>query len=80
MFYDLTPANNQTQASFYGKAKVEIKENGDKVLYSYNTKIATMKGAEILRHWDGWTKTTGRHIFAFCGMRKADFEKLPIAE
>jgi len=79
MFYDLTPAATQKEKSFYGKAKVEI--DGDKkTLYSYNTKIATMKGAEILRHWNGWTKTTGRHIFAFCGMKKADFEKLPLAD
>jgi hypothetical protein len=85
--FELKPAYEQNQASFYGKAYIES-ENGRDVLYSYNTKILTRNNetGEIVRHWNGkkqngkWSQTTGRHIFAFCGMKKADFLKLPIAE
>ena len=74
--YELKPSQNQNQISFYGKAKVII-ENGCKTLYSYDTKIMTIKGNRMFRHYDGWTQTTGKHIFAFCGLRKKEFLNLP---
>lgn len=74
-FYELTPVNNQK--SFYGKAKILIDDEGNKTLYSYNTKILTItKDGKILKHWSGWSATTGKHIFAFCGMNKKQFESL----
>ena len=36
--YELTPTTGQNQASFYGKAKVVIEEDGTETLYSYDTK------------------------------------------
>lgn len=52
--------------SFYGKAIVDVKDNGDKVLYSYNTPILrlTAKG-ELEKIWNGYSATTMRHINAF---------------
>ena len=67
------------QKHFYGKAKVELLEDGGEVLYSYGTRIATKCGNQVTRHWDGWTATTGRHIKAFCGMNKKAFIRLPLS-
>lgn len=75
--YELKPSQNQNQISFYGKATV-IEENGCKTLYSYGTKIMTIKGKSMFRHYDDWTPTTGKHIFAFSGLRKKEFLNLPI--
>ncbi len=75
MIYELTPIDGRK--SFYGKAQVHILENGDKVLYSYGVKILTETAdGHYIKHWDGWTQTTGRHIKAFCGMDKKQFENL----
>lgn len=76
-FYDLTPVKNQK--SFYGKAKIYLEENGDKTLYSYETKILTVKAnGEKIRFYDGWTQTTGKHIAAFCSLNKKQFLSLPL--
>lgn len=75
--YELAP--NGTQKSFYGKAVVEIDNAGNETLYSYNTPIIKrMVTGELVRIWDGWSATTGRHIIAFCGMHKAEYIKLPV--
>lgn len=77
--YDLIP--NDGRKSFYGKAKVIIDEQGNETLQSYNTMIITKTAAgEFVRLWDSWTTTTGRHIKAFCGMNKAQFNALPMME
>ena len=76
-FYELTPVDNQK--SFYGKAKVFIDDNGDKTLYSYETKILTVKAnGEKIRFWDDWSATTGKHIAAFCGINKKIYMSLPL--
>ena len=75
--YELKPIQNQKQISFYGKATV-IEENGCNTLYSYGTKIMTIKGKRMFRHYDDWTQTTGKHIFAFSGLGKKEFLNLPI--
>ena len=63
--------------SFYGKAYTITSDNGDEVLYSYNTAIIKKaKSGELFKLWNGWTATTGRHIKAFCEMNKAKFLKL----
>lgn len=73
--YELTP--NDSRKSFYGKAKICEDENGNRTLYSYGTKILTITASgEFIKHWDGWTATTGRHIAAFCGLNKKEFEAL----
>ena len=74
--YDLIPVDGRK--SFYGKAKVEIEDNGSEVLYSYNTPI-------IRRNADGTltrlyksepSMTTLRHVRAFCGLNKKGFVEL----
>ena len=70
--YDLMP--NGTQKSFYGKAIVEIDNAGNETLYSYNTPIMTrLANGSLVKLWDGWSNTTGKHIKAFCGLNKAGF-------
>ena len=75
--YNLIP--NDSHKSFYGKAKVYIADDGTETLYSYDTPIIKRTAAgELVRMWDGWSATTGRHIAAFCGMGKAEFVRLPV--
>lgn len=75
--YDLAPTNGQR--SFYGKARVHVYDDGAKELYSYDTLIMRIEADGTMRRfYDGYTHTTGKHIKAFCGLRKADFEKLPL--
>lgn len=31
----------------------------------------------IIRLWNGWSATTGRHISAFCGLNKKEYLELP---
>lgn len=70
--YELTPTNGQK--SFYGKARVEILENGTRVLKSYNTNIMLIfPNGSMYRLWDDWSATTGKHIKAFSGLNKKDF-------
>lgn len=76
-FYELLPVQEQNQKSFYGKAIVQCYDK-EKILFSYGTKIASIKGNKIKKYWSGWSKTTGKHIFAFCGLKKADFQKLKL--
>ena len=71
--YELSPSGNETRKSFCHKAIVVENERGDQTLFSYLTPI-------ILRHWDGWTITTGRHITSFCGLHKEQFLALPVTE
>ena len=67
-YFELRP--NDGHKSFYGKA---IVKNG--TLFSYGTPIMSINGVTV-RHWDDWTKTTGRHIQAFSGLNKKDFYRL----
>lgn len=73
--YELMPTDGRK--SFYGKAVVELDAAGTETLYSYNTPIIkrTVSG-ELVKLWDGWTSTTGRHIKAFCGLNKAQYLSL----
>lgn len=66
--------------SFYGKARVRIEADGSQVLESYTTDIIKRcADGSLVRLWDGWTATTGRHIKAFCGLDKKGFNNLPMA-
>ena len=72
--YYLMPINGQ---SFGNKAVVEIDDNGNETLYSYNTPIITRtKQGKLIKLYNGWSQTTGRHIKSFCGLNKAQFEAL----
>ena len=82
---ELRPVNGQK--SFYGKAVIEINDDGSETLYSYKTKICTKtKTGEIIRHYNGvtadgknvgFTATTLTHVKSFCGLNKADFIAIP---
>lgn len=75
--YELKPLPEQNQKSFYNKAYVKIDEDNTKYLYSYNTLILSISnGGTIKRYWDGWSMTTGRHIKAFCGFNKKEYENI----
>lgn len=52
--YELKPITSQK--SFYGKAIVEVDDNGDETLYSYNTPIIKkLVDGTYKKLWDGWT-------------------------
>lgn len=73
--YELMP--NDGRKSFYGKAFVEIDNEGNETLYSYGTRILTRRpDGKMVKHWDGWSATTGRHIKAFCNLNKAQYSVL----
>ena len=73
--YELIPTDGRK--SFYGKAVVMIAEDGSETLFSYNTAIIKRTAAgELVKLWDGWSATTGRHINAFCGLNKAAYMAL----
>lgn len=79
--YDLKPTLEQNQISFYGKAVVRIYDDGTKVLFSYDTPImAKEPHKDFVRIWNDWSVTTGRHIKAFSGLNKRQFEALPLVE
>ena len=72
--YELTP--NDSHKSFYGKAIVTKDENGE-TLRSYQTDVLRRNpDGSLTRLWDGWSATTGRHIRAFAGINKAEWDKL----
>ena len=73
--YELIPMTGQK--SFYGKAVVMVDDDGTETLYSYDTPIIKRTASgQLVRLWNDWTNTTGRHIKAFCGLNKAGFMAL----
>ena len=73
--YELIPTDGRK--SFYGKAVVIVEDNGTETLYSYGTPvIERLVSGELVKMWDGWTATTGRHVKAFCGLSKAEYMSL----
>ena len=73
--FELSPANGRK--SFYGKAKVI--ETGRRIfLVSYDTVVAYKDSdGSLHRTWDDWSSTTGNHLYAFAGIRKKDWDKMP---
>lgn len=64
--YELFPMGYERAKSFYGKAKVIEKDNGETVLQSYNTEVCKItSGGEFVRLWSGYSVTTMRHINSF---------------
>lgn len=77
MIYELKPSHEQNQKSFYNKAYIKIDEDGTEFLYSYNTLILSRDiNGNYTRYWDGWSQTTGRHIKAFSGLNKKEYENI----
>lgn len=75
--YELKPATRQK--SFYGKAKVIVLDDGTQLLKSYDTIVLKRKASgELVRTWQGWSATTGKHIAAFAGINKKEYLALPL--
>lgn len=62
--FDLKPMYDRAK-SFYGKAIVIEKDNGDIELRSYNTIVARIRNGIFERLWGGYSATTMRHINSF---------------
>ena len=71
--YDLIPTNGRK--SFYGKAKVQVLDDGREVLYSYNTPILEKASDGMLKrlYFAEPSVTTCAHIRSFCGLDKKGF-------
>lgn len=77
LIFDLKPLPEQKQKSFYGKAEVHLLDDGTQVLYSYGTEICRKNpDGSLTKIYKDWTNTTGRHIKAFCGLSKKEYENL----
>lgn len=64
--YNLSPMGYERAKSFYGKAKVIEKDNGEKVLQSYDTEVCKITAnGEFVRLWWGYSVTTMRHVNSF---------------
>ena len=64
--YELIPGQYDRRKSFYGKAKVIEKDNGETVLLSYDTEVCKINtNGEFIRLWNGYSVTTMRHINSF---------------
>lgn len=64
--YYLSPTGNDNAKSFYKKAIVTEKDNGEIVLQSYETNVCKIKSnGEFVRLWDGYSVTTMRHVNSF---------------
>lgn len=60
---ELKPTNGRK--SFYNKAMVIEKDNGDIELKSYETIVARIRNGKFERLWDGYSATTMNHINSF---------------
>lgn len=77
--YELTP--NDSHKSFYGKAKVIVDtEAGTETLVSYTTEVMRrdMNTGKLTRLWGSWSATTGRHVRAFCGINKKEWDSMEV--
>ena len=54
-----------TQKSFYGKAVVDVLDNGHKILTSYNTDVCELDENNNIIEIGYYSKTTARHINEF---------------
>lgn len=75
--YELKPTTRQK--SFYGKALVIVSDDGTQLLKSYDTIVLKRKpDGKLVRTWQGWGATTGKHIAAFAGINKKEYLALPL--
>ena len=82
---DLKP--NDNRKSFYGKAKIIMQNDGNKIiLQSYNTYVGYIINGIFYRTWHGYSVTTMRHVNAFLaafgvpGGGKAWWDNLPVED
>lgn len=61
--FELRPINGRK--SFYGKASIIEKDNGDVELRSYDTIVARIRNGKFERLWDSYSATTMNHINSF---------------
>ena len=61
--FELIPIGNRK--SFYGKAEVIERDNGDIELKSYQTIVARIRNGKFERLWSGYSLTTMNHINSF---------------
>lgn len=61
--YELSPQYD-ARANFYGKARVQLLEDGTKRLWSYDTHVASIKDGKPMV-FDTYSTTTLRHIKEF---------------
>ena len=54
-----------TQKSFYGKAVVDVLDNGHKILTSYNTDVCELDENNNIIEIGYYSRTTARHINEF---------------
>lgn len=91
--FELTPSMYDRAKSFYGKARVEMTDDGIYRLFSYNTEVAQFENkgdAPIFtRLWPGWSLTTQRHVNAFFDLLgfyeldykgKANWDMFPVGQ
>lgn len=74
--YELMPTNGRK--SFYGKAFIEVDDNGVETLFSYLTPIIKrFPNGTLKRLYDEEPSlTTSTHIKSFCGLTKREFMAL----
>lgn len=60
---ELKPINGRK--SFYGKAEIIERDNGDIELKSYNTIVARIRNGKFERLWNDYSVTTMNHINSF---------------
>ena len=89
IMYELS-CRYDARKSFYGKAKVVEEENGDLLLYSYDTLVARIRGEKFEINSNVWSyylysNTTLRHIkefykqcYRYEEITKSDLEKFEI--
>lgn len=77
----LLETHYDSRASFYGKAHVEVTEDGTKRLTSYTTHVASIKGGKPMV-FGTYSTTTLRHIKEFLKQEgfKAENSKQIIAD
>lgn len=83
----LTLEPHDNRKSFYGKAKVIVQNDGNKIiLQSYDTYVGYIINGIFHRTWSGYSVTTMRHVNAFLttfgvpGGGKAWWDKLPVED
>ena len=64
--YELSPMGKDKAKSYYGKARVIERDNGEKVLQSYDMEVCKItKHGKFVRLWGGYSVTTMRHVNSF---------------
>lgn len=71
-----------TRKSFYGKAFIQVENDGTKTLFSYLTPIVKQSPDRTLSklYEKEPSKTTWRHIKAFLNITKKEWSSLPLVK